>query len=89
MTDDKPKTPEELAGSYATAPENQHMLEAPRSNAVLYHAYLDGYRRGKADAERRIWGDLTAGYSLDADNHYAGKTIGNLKQIIFGGGDEW
>jgi len=38
------KTPEELAAQYATAPEIQHMLEAPRSNSVLYHSFLAGYQ---------------------------------------------
>lgn len=38
------KTPEEMAAEYATNQDVQHMLDAPRSNSVLYHSFLAGYK---------------------------------------------
>ena len=48
------KTPEELAAQYAILPEAQHMLEAPRSNSVLYHSFLAGYEAAKEHAHAAL-----------------------------------
>ena len=79
MTNDK--TAEQAACEYATASENQHMLEAPRSNAVLYHSFLAGDANGAARERQRILTSLM--FRSDIPPIYTDK----LKQIIFGGGE--
>ena len=48
------KTPEEMAAEYATNQDVQHMLDAPRSNSVLYHSFFAGYKAAQAIVEEEL-----------------------------------
>lgn len=65
--------------------ESGKQLDTAESHAI-HRAYLagdsNGYSRGKADAEKLIW-DRIMKTRLDGPNG-----IMNLRQAIFGGGDD-
>jgi len=96
MTNDK--TPEQAAEEYAEwfilqQREKNPDAEAERINALkvtIRYAYkvgdTNGYSRGKADAEKRIWEELEK-HSV-RNGGWIEEKLSDLKQIIFGGWDD-
>jgi hypothetical protein len=66
----------------------QQIMMELNQQYVLGHqqGQLVGYARGKAEAEKRIWGALEK-HSIRGGG-WIEETLADLKQIIFGGGDD-